>query len=67
MSLIRQPFDRGQQLPPIRMTGILFDNKPVNENPEVKAQMVYIPDGLYFFSQYSVEETAKFYAKIYPE
>jgi len=27
---------------------------------------VYIPDDLYFFSQYSIEETAGFYASFYP-
>ncbi|WP_415535029.1 ATP-binding cassette domain-containing protein [Dehalobacter sp. 4CP] len=46
---------------------VTIDHKPVYENPEVKAQMVYIPDDLYFFSQYSIDETAKFYAKIYPK
>ena len=46
---------------------VTIDNQPVYENPEVKAQMVYIPDDLYFFSQYSIDETAKFYAKTYPE
>ncbi|KUO77951.1 MAG: ABC transporter [Desulfosporosinus sp. BRH_c37] len=46
---------------------VTIDNKPVYENPEVKAQMIYIPDDLYFFSQYSIDETAKFYSQIYPE
>jgi ABC-2 type transport system ATP-binding protein len=46
---------------------VTIDHKPVYENPEVKAQIVYIPDDLYFFSQYSIDETAKFYAKIYPQ
>ncbi|HBT47901.1 MAG TPA: ABC transporter [Peptococcaceae bacterium] len=39
---------------------------PVYENPEVKALMVYIPDELYFFSPYSIEEAARFYAGFYP-
>ncbi|AFV03455.1 ABC transporter, ATP-binding protein [Dehalobacter sp. UNSWDHB] len=46
---------------------VAIDHQPVYENPEVKARMVYIPDDLYFFSQYSIDETAKFYAKIYPQ
>jgi len=46
---------------------VTIDSQPIYENSEVKSQMVYIPDDLYFFSQYSIDETAKFYAKIYPE
>ncbi|HHW40932.1 MAG TPA: ABC transporter ATP-binding protein [Syntrophomonadaceae bacterium] len=45
---------------------VTVDGRPVYENPEVKALLVYIPDELYFFSQYSVEETARFYAGLYP-
>ncbi|WP_338834667.1 ABC transporter ATP-binding protein YtrB [Moorella humiferrea] len=40
--------------------------RPVYENPDVKAIIVYIPDELYFFSPYSVEEAARFYADLYP-
>ncbi|MDO0825274.1 ABC transporter ATP-binding protein [Desulfosporosinus nitroreducens] len=46
---------------------VTIDSQPIYENSEVKSQMVYIPDDLYFFSQYSIDETAKFYAKTYPE
>ncbi|MDD4146146.1 MAG: ABC transporter ATP-binding protein [Clostridia bacterium] len=45
---------------------ITIDGQPVYENPAIKSLMVYIPDDLYFFSQYNIEETAKFYAQIYP-
>lgn len=45
---------------------ITIDGQPVYENPAVKSFMVYIPDELYFFSQYSIEETARFYASFYP-
>ncbi|ABR47526.1 ABC transporter related [Alkaliphilus metalliredigens QYMF] len=38
----------------------------VYENPTVKSTIVYIPDDLYFFSQYSIAEMAKFYASLYP-
>ncbi len=46
---------------------VTVDGRPVYENPEVKALLVYIPDDLYFFSQYSIEETARFYAGLYPD
>lgn len=42
-------------------------DQPVYENPQVKGQIIYIPDDLYFFSQASIAETARFYSKIYPD
>lgn len=45
---------------------IAIDGRPVYENSAVKSFLVYIPDDLYFFSQYSIEETAWFYAGFYP-
>jgi len=45
---------------------ITIDGQPVYENPTVKSFLVYIPDDLYFFSQYSIEETAGFYASFCP-
>jgi len=45
---------------------IAIDGQPVYENPAVKSFLVYIADDLYFFSQYSIEETARFYATLYP-
>lgn len=38
----------------------------VFNNATAKRIMFYIPDELYFFSQYSIDETARFYAGIYP-
>lgn len=38
----------------------------VFNNAGPKRNMFYIPDELYFFSQYSIDETARFYAGIYP-
>ena len=38
---------------------------PVYENNEVKNKMVFIPDRLYFFSHYTIEQMAKFYQNIY--
>lgn len=40
--------------------------EPVYENPNIKSSIAYISDDLYFFSQYTIEETARFYANIYP-
>ncbi|MDK2799990.1 MAG: acetoin utilization transport system ATP-binding protein [Clostridiales bacterium] len=45
---------------------VMINGKSVFENENIRASMVYIPDELYFFSQYSIEEMAKFYASIYP-
>lgn len=45
---------------------VTIDGEPVYENPKIKSSLVYIPDDLFFFSQYSIEETAKFYSTIYP-
>jgi len=45
---------------------VTIDGQPVYENTAVKSLLVYIPDELYFFSQYSIEETARFYASLYP-
>jgi len=38
----------------------------VFNNASPKRSIFYIPDELYFFSQYSIDETARFYAGIYP-
>jgi len=45
---------------------ITINGEPVYENPLIKSMIVYIPDDLFFFSQYTIEEMAKFYAQIYP-
>lgn len=45
---------------------ISFDGKPVYENPEVKKDILYIPDDLYFLPQTSMNKMAKFYKAIYP-
>ncbi|OWZ84996.1 ABC transporter ATP-binding protein [Natranaerobius trueperi] len=41
-------------------------DEQVYENPKVKSSLIYIPDDLYFFNQYSIKEASKFYARIYP-
>lgn len=45
---------------------VYIDGHSLNTNPEVKASIVYIPDDLYFFSQYTLEEMAGFYSSLYP-
>lgn len=46
---------------------VKVEGKPIYENPEIKSALAYIPDDLYFFSQYNIDETAKLYAGIYPD
>lgn len=45
---------------------ITINGESVYENPMVKSSIVYIPDELFFFSQYTIDEMARFYAQIYP-
>lgn len=45
---------------------ILVDGKPVFENTLTKECVVFIPDELFYFSQYSIRETADFYRQVYP-
>jgi ABC-2 type transport system ATP-binding protein len=43
-----------------------FDGRPVWENPEVKAQIAYIPDEVWFFPQATMRDMMRFYRGIYP-
>ena len=45
---------------------IKIEGKDVFDNAEVKGEVIYIPDDVFFFSQYSILETANFYASLYP-
>ena len=45
---------------------ITIDDKPVFDNPEIKSEIIYISDDLFYFSQYSIKEMADFYASMYP-
>ena len=45
---------------------IEFDGRPVWENPEVKAQIAYIPDEVWFFPQATMKDMMRFYRGIYP-
>ena len=51
-----------------RQTGgeIELDGRPVYENPDVKKRISYISDDLFFFTQYSIMDMAKYFERIYP-
>lgn len=57
------------------LTGILkqdsgtvcIDGHELYENTAAKSKVFYIPDDLFFFSQYSIIDLAKFYSGFYPE
>ncbi len=38
----------------------------MGEGADIKNKMFYIPDEMYFYSQYSIDETAHFYSAFYP-
>lgn len=44
---------------------ITIDSQPVFENTQLKDEIIYIGDDLYFFPSYSILDTAKFYAGVY--
>ena len=46
---------------------VLVDGQPVFENPSVKNRIAYIPDDIFFFSNASIGEMARFYRSIYPQ
>lgn len=45
---------------------VQIKGESVYENPQIKASIVYISDDLYFFSQYNIDDMAKFYGDLYP-
>lgn len=45
---------------------ISYDGRPVYENPDVKRDIVYVPDELYFLPGASMNRMAKLYAAAYP-
>ena len=46
---------------------IRINNEAVFENTDIKNKVIYISDELFFFSTYSIKDTAKLYSKIYPD
>ena len=46
---------------------IKINDEQVFENTDIKDKVIYISDELFFFSTYSIKDTAKLYAQIYPD
>lgn len=45
---------------------IRIDNQPVFENINIKQRVIFLPDSLYFFSQYTIKQMAQYYRSFYP-
>ena len=45
---------------------VLVDNRPVWENPEIKARMIHIPDDLNFIPSANINDLVGFYRHLYP-
>ena len=45
---------------------ITIDGETVYDNEELKKRVAFIPDDLYFFRGYCMEEMGKYYSKLYP-
>ena len=45
---------------------ITIDGQHVMDNEELKRRVVFIPDDLFFFRSYSMNEMAKYFSRIYP-
>ncbi|MDD4169960.1 MAG: ABC transporter ATP-binding protein [Desulfotomaculaceae bacterium] len=46
---------------------LTIDHQPVFENNSIKARTVFIPDTLYYFPNFTIQDMAIFYARIYPQ
>lgn len=46
---------------------VLIDGENAYENESLKKDMVFVPDDLFFFSSYSLQQMAKFYEALYPK
>lgn len=45
---------------------VRVDAKPIFENNATKARMIFISDSLYFYANYTIDDMADFYRRIYP-
>lgn len=45
---------------------VSIEGKPVFENPLVKGKIAFIPDQLYYFPNYTINDMAAFYRRVYP-
>lgn len=46
---------------------LTIDSQPVFENDAIKARTAFIPDSLYYFPNYTIQDMAHFYEHIYPQ
>lgn len=46
---------------------LLIDSQAVFENNRIKERLVFIPDFLYFFPNYTIQDMAVFYARVNPK
>ncbi|MDD6735838.1 MAG: ABC transporter ATP-binding protein [Clostridiales bacterium] len=46
---------------------VLVHGEPVFENTKIKKKLAFISDDLFFYPTYTIMDTAKFYAGIYPD
>ena len=46
--------------------GVFIDGENVYENPNIKAQIAYVPDDLYFINGASMDRMAELYKAVYP-
>ena len=44
----------------------LVDGQPVYENPAVKEKIAYIPDDIFYYTQASIRDMARFAQSVYP-
>lgn len=45
---------------------IQINNQSVFENINLKQKLIFLPDALYFFSQYTIKQMADYYRSLYP-
>jgi ABC-2 type transport system ATP-binding protein len=45
---------------------VLIDGEPVFENVQIKKRVVFIPDQLYYFNNYTINDMAAFYRRVGP-
>ncbi|MEN6326145.1 MAG: ABC transporter ATP-binding protein [Syntrophomonas sp.] len=45
---------------------VMIDSQPVYENNAIKARMFFIPDNPFYFANYTINDMAHYYARIYP-
>lgn len=45
---------------------VRINNEPVFENIAIKQKLIFLPDTLFFFSQYTIKQMADYYRSLYP-